>query len=272
MSVLKHELPLIMFTVCAPTGVGALWCAMVSTGMGLGNTNLLVLISLAFTVVGMLASIVHLAKPFRAPLSITNWKTSWLSREILIVSAFAFLSAMCLLMLVTDWNTAALVILGCGSIVGLVLLFAIANAYRVSAQPGWNGSEGLFEVLAISAVTAFAFAGSLEGAIGCVIGFSLTYKSSADRRERIRQLDESPRVCEVRKNMQQTRAPRRAYLCLWIVAALIFAAAHLLGASGLSYLGIACVFVAAVLLRACFYALASTARYIPPTRSAFFAS
>lgn len=266
LQVLKHELPLILFTVCAPAGVGALWCATVSAGMGQEGMALLIAVSLVFTAVGMFASIVHLAKPFRAPRSISNWKTSWLSREILIVSGFALLTALCAFVAVAGLNEIRIALLVCASVVGLVLLFAISTAYRVHGQPGWDGPEGLFEVLSISIAVAFAFAGLLEGAIGCIIGFSLTYKSSADRRERIRQLDTSPRVLDVRKSMQQTRAPRRVYLWLWVAAALVYAVAYLFGLNELSYVGIACIFVAAVLLRACFYALASTARYIPPAR------
>ena len=266
LQVLKHELPLILFTVCAPAGVGALWCATVSAGMGQGGTTLLIAVSLVLTAVGMLASVIHLAKPLRAPRSISNWKTSWLSREILIVSGFALLTALCVFLAMAGWNEVKLALLVCASVVGLVLLFAISTAYRVHGQPGWDGPEGLLEVLSISIAVAFALAGLLEGAIGCIIGFSLTYKSSADRRERINRLDSSPRVLDVRKSMQQTHAPRRAYLWLWVAAAVMYAVAYLLGMNELSYLGIACIFVAAVLLRACFYALASTARYVPPAR------
>ncbi len=46
------------------------------------------LVALAFTGLGLLASFFHLGRPERAWRSIFKWRTSWLSREVLVLPAF----------------------------------------------------------------------------------------------------------------------------------------------------------------------------------------
>jgi DMSO reductase anchor subunit len=46
------------------------------------------LLSLAFLVAGLVASFFHLGRPERAWRSATQWRTSWLSREVIVLPAF----------------------------------------------------------------------------------------------------------------------------------------------------------------------------------------
>lgn len=117
------------------------------------------LLALLLTTVGMIASVAHLAKPLRAPRSLANLASSWLSREIIAVSLFWGILAM--------WCVAALCMegalgardeqawaLGCmgaqvgSALMGGVLLYVIARAYHVSTRPAWCGYEGLAELWA----------------------------------------------------------------------------------------------------------------------------
>lgn len=171
-TMIVDELPLIAFTTCAPAALGVAFVALMegivafsSTGLWFGGWRFAAL-AVVFTTVGMLASVMHLAKPLRAPRSLANVKSSWLSREILAVSAFWGILVVWLVFaliasgtlpfarvdaftaLVLGWLSLCTCTIAC--VVGLLLVFVIARAYRVMGQPGWNGPETLFELLAVA--------------------------------------------------------------------------------------------------------------------------
>lgn len=162
----RSEVPLICFTVFAPAAAGASLFA-----LPLGGGWALAAIVVLMVTAGMLASIAHLARPLRAPRSLAHLGSSWLSREILVVSAFWTLAVLWLLCelggagafggaagaAARGFHIAAVV-------VGVVLLWVIARAYRVHGQPAWDGSDTFWELVAIAlgsggAVAAAAAAG-----------------------------------------------------------------------------------------------------------------
>lgn len=141
----RSEVPLICFTTLSPAAVGA---GAFALPLGGGWT-------LAFAVVlmvtaGMLASIAHLARPLRAPRSLAHLGGSWLSREILVVSAFWALAVLWLACELGGfpWSTAARGFHVAAIVVGVVLLWVIARAYRVHGQPAWDGSDTFWELVA----------------------------------------------------------------------------------------------------------------------------
>lgn len=169
----RSEAPLICFTVFAPAAAGASLFA-----LPLGGGRALAAIVVLMVTTGMLASVAHLARPLRAPRSLTHLGSSWLSREILAVSAFWALAALWLvcelggaLALGGDpaadgvgaagaaagaaepaggfpWTAAARAFHGAAAVVGIVLLWVIAKAYRVHGQPAWDGSDTFWELVA----------------------------------------------------------------------------------------------------------------------------
>lgn len=157
----RSEVPLICFTTLSPAAVGA---SLFALPIG-GGAAVAAVVALMVTA-GMLASIAHLARPLRAPRSLAHLGGSWLSREILVVSAFW---ALAVLWLVCElggfpWSTAARGFHVAAAVVGVVLLWVIARAYRVHGQPAWDGSDTFWELVAIAlgsggAVAATAAAG-----------------------------------------------------------------------------------------------------------------
>lgn len=157
----RSEVPLICFTTLSPAAVGA---SLFALPIG-GGAAVAAVVALMVTA-GMLASIAHLARPLRAPRSLAHLGGSWLSREILVVSAFW---ALAVLWLVCElggfpWSTAARGFHVAAIVVGVVLLWVIARAYRVHGQPAWDGSDTFWELVAIAlgsggAVAAAAAAG-----------------------------------------------------------------------------------------------------------------
>lgn len=157
----RSEVPLICFTTLSPAAVGA-----GAFALPLGGGWALAAVVVLMVTAGMLASVAHLARPLRAPRSLAHLGGSWLSREILVASAFW---ALAVLWLVCElggfpWTTTARGFHVAAIVVGVVLLWVIARAYRVHGQPAWDGSDTFWELVAIAlgsggAVAAAAAAG-----------------------------------------------------------------------------------------------------------------
>lgn len=170
----KSELPLILFTLCASASVGLVACALmafatelfmqggfvpVRASYGLERAGfdpllqtgavqpVLAFAALALASIGMLASIAHLAKPLRAPNALRNLASSWLSREILAVSAYWF---SCAAWLVACFVLEALALVCCclSLVLGVLVLVSAAKAYRIHGQPLWDGPETNVELYA----------------------------------------------------------------------------------------------------------------------------
>ncbi len=191
----RSEAPLICFTVFAPAAAGASLFA-----LPLGGGRALAAVVVLMVTAGMLASVAHLARPLRAPRSLTHLGSSWLSREILAVSAFWALAALWLvcelggaLALGGDpaadgvgaagaaagaaepaggfpWTAAARAFHGAAAVVGIVLLWVIAKAYRVHGQPAWDGSDTFWELVAGALGSGGTVAAAVAAGQGIAVG------------------------------------------------------------------------------------------------------
>lgn len=189
----KGEGALVLFTTCVPASWGTSLSALVFEG---GPAP--ALLALVLASVGMVGSVTHLARPLRAPTSLRNLKTSWLSREIAAVSVFwAFL---------TLWATgevagshpASLAGRALAATSGAFLLWVIARAYKVATRPAWTGGECLVELVACGlGAGSAAFGACTSGAAGCpwapgvaaaAAGLALDVLSHRGRRVRLASL------------------------------------------------------------------------------------
>lgn len=166
----RSEAPLICFTVFAPAAAGASLFA-----LPLGGGRALAAVVVLMVTAGMLASVAHLARPLRAPRSLTHLGSSWLSREILAVSAFWALAALWLVCELGGfpWSTAARGFHVAAIVVGIVLLWVIARAYRVHGQPAWDGSDTFWELVAGALGSGGAVAAAVAAGQG-IAGFGGT--------------------------------------------------------------------------------------------------
>lgn len=111
------ELSLVLLTVLASAGQGLFILTVLVDGImyktNYDVTNKFFILSLLITLclqgIGMLASTFHLGKPMRGWKAIKMWKNSWLSREIIKISAFT----------------------GCAVLYGAMLQFLPDNVYRL---------------------------------------------------------------------------------------------------------------------------------------------
>lgn len=166
----RSEVPLICFTVFAPAAAGASLFALPLVG---GRALAAIVVLMVTT--GMLASIAHLARPLRAPRSLAHLGSSWLSREILVVSAFWALAALWLICELGGfpWTTTARGFHVAAIVVGAVLLWVIARAYRVHGQPAWDGSDTFWELVAGALGSGGAVAAAIAAGQG-IAGFGGT--------------------------------------------------------------------------------------------------
>lgn len=156
----RSEAPLITFTLCVPAAVGVVaLAALFGLALAIGGDasallqpgSLLMLTggsALLFTVVGMLASMLHLAKPLRAPFSLRHLSSSWLSREIAAVALFFACIVVWVGGALLGSMLCAAAGLACAAVFGTGLLFVIARAYKVPTRPAWSGSECSMELIA----------------------------------------------------------------------------------------------------------------------------
>jgi len=126
---LGSEWPLVVFTLLCATLVGLM------TAPG-ARERMDAVVFAALAAAGAGFSTLHLGRKLRAYRAVANWRRSWLSREILLFSAFSGLSLLHLLIPRFDRVTGALSIAS-----GFALLFAMDRVYRVTGTRGlWRHS------------------------------------------------------------------------------------------------------------------------------------
>lgn len=144
-----HEWALIIFTIVMQMAVGAFvvlggvhFFAERRSGIAeadkLSDRSLLAIGPVV--VFGLLVTLFHLGNPVNAPRAISNFGSSWLSREIVLALVFVIGGA---IFAVMQWrkvstptirNIIGLVV----AAVGLVLIFAMASIYRIPTIPAWD--------------------------------------------------------------------------------------------------------------------------------------
>ncbi len=279
----RSESALVAFTLLVPASAGV---ALFALAFGGGVRPAIT--ALALACVGMTGSITHLAKPLRAPTSLRNVRSSWLSREIAAVSVFwafelAWLASeaatiaareSALGFLVDAAPIASLLFRTSAVLSGALLLAVIARAYKISTRPAWCGPECLMELTACAlgaggALYAASAGLSLGGfgvvgiasAIAGVAGLALDVFSHRRRRLRLESLREQS---DERIPLTLTRYDelRSLVLAAWLVeiAAVLLAVATLFWVASLAQL------VAHALHRQVFYKLPVQVRYTAKLR------
>lgn len=104
--------------------------------------NIPILIIFSTIVVAMIGSHFHLSKPFLSLLAVLNFRTSWLSREIIFTILF-FLSTGCLWLLqwfVTGYGKLKAVLGWMAIVFGCATVYCMARIYLLPTQAAWNSS------------------------------------------------------------------------------------------------------------------------------------
>ena len=161
---------LVIFTLLIQAAVGLVWLGIAGHWFGGALEEDMPVVSMAmalgFTGLGLLAALVHLAAPQRAPHALRNPAISWLSREVLLVPMFA--TALFIVMAATRWGgaNAVLFLEFTALLLGGAALWAMTGVYLLKTVPAWH-----------TPATPLEFVGSallLGGALSMVSAFSNT--------------------------------------------------------------------------------------------------
>jgi DMSO reductase iron-sulfur subunit len=159
--------PLVVMTVLTQLAVGAfttIWLSQVfevSAHLGAAAIASLLVGGLALS-----ASTLHLGRPIHAYRAIRMWRRSWLSREVLLFSAFSFVAGVYAALLwfgVPGGGYVGALTVG----LGIAGVTSSACIYRVPSRPAWNTPYTLIQFNLTAAVlgplfTAVAGGGSLR--------------------------------------------------------------------------------------------------------------
>ena len=160
-----HNWSLVCFTLFTQSAIGLVWVSVTGRWFGGGTRADFSIwpmsIALSLTGLGLYAALAHLAKPRLAPQALRNLTASWLSREVLLVQAFAGTVALSILISLLNASSGLLILEAAACLLGGAALFAMTRVYLLKTVPVWNSPATLLE-----------FAGSamlLGGALGAVL-------------------------------------------------------------------------------------------------------
>jgi formate dehydrogenase iron-sulfur subunit len=130
--------PLVVMMVFTQLAVGtfaAIWLLQLSGASA--RLGVAALTSLSVALLALAASTLHLGRPIYAHRAVKMWRRSWLSREVLLFSAFSAVASLYAVALWLRWPVGAA--LGALTLVfGFGGVTASACIYRVPSRPAWN--------------------------------------------------------------------------------------------------------------------------------------
>ena len=150
----NSEWPLLFFTLTAQLSVGAFlfWELpkyFSSERFLLKNISPVkpYLIFTLLAITALMISFLHLGKPFHAVYSLSNIKSSWLSREILLISLYSFMLIFYTILVWKKYQNEKVMILisGLTVISGLMMIYAMARIYMLQTVPSWNSPATIIE-------------------------------------------------------------------------------------------------------------------------------
>ncbi len=155
----KPHWPLIVLTLLTQLSLGTVATAVLLdlSNAGLGARRTLTGAAVAAFVAGgvaLAASLFHLGRPDRALKALRNLKTSWLSREVALFSAFSLLS----FAFAASWLSPTRFLPGrplgvAAALLGAAGVYASARLYLVPARPVWNSKRTPLTFFATVAAT-----------------------------------------------------------------------------------------------------------------------
>ncbi len=146
-----EHIPLTLFSICLQAAIGIM--AFVAIGRLLNKDGVFrnaLITAAGLGVVGMLVTLLHLGRPFRAYLALNQFASSWLSREIWLSGLFVGLAVLAVLLIFIRPQNRNIVngTVVVASIVGLINIAVMANIYSSSSVPLWQGSTTIIEFYA----------------------------------------------------------------------------------------------------------------------------
>jgi len=161
---LHTEWSLVFFTTISQFAVGIMIAALPFVFAKNHNShgrlkNTAFYVAAGLMMVALVLSFFHLNNPIHAVHALNNLESSWLSREILMVSLFLF----CLVLLngilyfknpgIQSYRTYILVT----TLMGIVLVYTMSRLYMIPTVPTWNSASTLIEFYSTALLLGSAF-------------------------------------------------------------------------------------------------------------------
>lgn len=145
---INAEWSLVFFTLLGQFSTGILLCALIyffflSPGKTQQDRDLTfraTLMAFVLMLIALVISFLHLSSPFSAIYALSNLKESWLSREILMASVYAFLTFVLFAYQyfrgknTLIFNTLLIITV----LSGLAMVYTMARIYMIETVPAWN--------------------------------------------------------------------------------------------------------------------------------------
>ncbi|MEM1295022.1 MAG: DmsC/YnfH family molybdoenzyme membrane anchor subunit, partial [Verrucomicrobiota bacterium] len=171
--------PLVWMLVLTQMGAGMTIADCVSRWLLPGYTAWQPLaLALAVSLAGLAGSVLHLGRPLQAWRAFLGWRTSWLSREIIVFGGWsAALMGYMGAALIGKWPMLTLSIGGAASVAGIIGIFTSVMVYADTRREFWAFPLTLFRFFA-TALTAGLLLSPLAGLGMVPIAALLAYDAS----------------------------------------------------------------------------------------------
>lgn len=136
------EISLLLFSFCLQAAIGTMWFMTLGQQLYKGKSfRTASVITAALSIIGVLASLIHLGKPFSALNTLFHLGGSWLSNEVLSVGIFMGIAVLYAIVqyVKPDKQSLNILLTGMASIVGAFSVFAMAKVYTTTVVPVWQG-------------------------------------------------------------------------------------------------------------------------------------
>ncbi|MFZ1012694.1 MAG: DmsC/YnfH family molybdoenzyme membrane anchor subunit, partial [Terracidiphilus sp.] len=142
---------LVVMTVLTQLSVGAFTSIWLLQVFGAQVHRSAAIVALLVAFLALSASTLHLGRPIYAMRALKMWRRSWLSREVLLFTAFSFAASIYAGTLWLGLGEAG-IFGACTAILGLCGVSASARLYLVPGRPAWNSPFTIAEFLCTAAV------------------------------------------------------------------------------------------------------------------------
>lgn len=146
-----EHMSLTLFSICLQAAIGIM--VFVAIGRLVNKDGIFknaMLVAAGLGIIGLLSSVLHLGRPFKAYLALTQFSSSWLSREIWFSGLFVGLTVLAVLILLFRpqnkgaVNGTSLL----AAAVGLVAIAVMSSVFTNASVPLWNSAVTFVEFYA----------------------------------------------------------------------------------------------------------------------------
>lgn len=182
-----QEMALLIFTICTQAAIGMMvFAALAKLVNKDGNFKSVIITSAGLAVVGLLASLLHLGRPIAAINALTQFGSSWLSREIWFTSVFTGVTVLAALSIFLKHSAKNIinVLLAVAAVIGFADIFVMSSIYYFTSVQAWQFSSIFVEFYAaaitMGAVLFIALsgkeAGNMRKPLTLAIGVAVIYQ------------------------------------------------------------------------------------------------